>query len=147
MKKGFEYTGVAIVFACHDGNGNYLFAKRSTGARDGHGCWEIPAGGLKFGERIIDGLHRELKEELCVEPISVEYIGYKEVIQKDGDAIVKHWVNFQFHVLVDSDDVAIGEPDKCDAIEWRKLNSQPQPLHFGVKETMDDIHDFLESKK
>lgn len=147
MKKGYDFTGVAIVFACHDGNGNYLFAKRSPGARDGHGCWEIPAGGLKFGERVVDGLQRELKEELCVEPISVEYIGYKEVIQKEGDTIIKHWVNFQFHVLVNRDEVAIGEPDKCDAIDWRRLEDVPSPLHYGVPETITDISNFLNTKK
>jgi hypothetical protein len=28
MKKGVDYIGVTVVFACHDGEGNYLFAKR-----------------------------------------------------------------------------------------------------------------------
>lgn len=143
MKKGIDFTGISIAFACHDGNGKYLFAKRGLGARDGHGCWEIPAGGLKFGERIIDGLHRELKEELCAEPVSVEYIGHKEIIQKEGDLILKHWVNFQFHVEVRSEDVSIGELDKCDAIEWRSLEDLPEPLHQGTNETVIDIKNFI----
>ncbi len=143
MKKGVDFTGVAIVFACHDGKGNFLFAKRGVGSRDGHGAWEMPAGGLKFGERIEDGLLRELKEELCVSPVKVLYIGHKEVIDRDGDFVKKHWVNFEYLVEVDPSAVQIGEPDKCEEIIWRTLDNIPSPLHFGVAETIAQVKAYL----
>ena len=139
MKKGFDYTGVAVVFACHDGKGNFLFAKRGQHVRDGQGMWEMPAGGVKFGETVYESLLREIREELCIEPIETTFMNFKEVIQRNGEQIIKHWVNFEYLVLVNPENVKIGEPNKCDAIEWRKLDNVPEPLHFGVKETIASI--------
>ncbi len=36
MKKGEDFTGVTIVYFCHDGNGNFLMKKRSANCRDEH---------------------------------------------------------------------------------------------------------------
>jgi ADP-ribose pyrophosphatase YjhB (NUDIX family) len=146
LKKGADYTGVATVFACHDGNGKFLFARRGDNVRDGHGMWEIPAGGVKFGEKVRDGLIRELREELCTEPVAIEEIGYKDVIERDGDFIKKHWVTFEFLIKVDPSTVQIGEPESCAAIEWRGLDDAPAPLHFGVAETIANIKAFLATK-
>ncbi len=139
MKKGVDYTGIGVVFACHDGNGKFLFAKRSANCRDGQGTWEIPAGGVEYGERIIDALARELKEELNVVSQKTEFIGYKDVVQKEEDRVLKHWVVLQFLIEVDPAEVSIGEPDMCDGIEWHVLDNAPEPLHFGVRETIEDI--------
>ncbi len=139
MKKGVDYTGIGVVFACHDGNGKFLFAKRSANCRDGQGAWEIPAGGVEYGERILDALARELKEELNVVARKTEFIGYKDVVQREKDRVLKHWVVLQFLVEVDPIEVSIGEPDMCDGIEWRTLDNAPEPLHFGVRETIEDI--------
>lgn len=49
MKKGEDYTGVSIVYLCHDGKGRYLLAKRSVNCRDEHGVWDCGGGGLEFG--------------------------------------------------------------------------------------------------
>lgn len=145
MKKGVDFTGVAVVFACHDGKGKLLFAKRGGAVRDGEGTWELPAGGVKFGEPVEDALLRELKEELCVTPVEYKNLGFKDVIQKDGEHIKKHWVTFEYLVLVNPDEVAIGEPEACSEIGWFTPDTPPQPLHFGVKETLDFVVQHLKS--
>lgn len=147
VKKGIDYIGVAVVFACHDGKGNFLFAKRGEKVRDGQGLWEMPAGGVKFGETVYEGLLRELKEELCVEPIMVESMGYKNVIEKDGTHVKKHWVTFEFLVQVNPDLVQIGEPESCSEIQWRTLDNPPSPLHFGTDTTIENVSEFLKLKK
>ena len=63
MKKGIDFTGIAVSFSCHDGKGNYLFHKRGVGCRDEQGRWDCGGGGLKFNERLIDALYREVEEE------------------------------------------------------------------------------------
>ena len=145
-RKGIDYVGVGVVFACHDGNGNFLFAKRGLAARDGHGLWEIPAGALEMGETVEEAVVRELSEELCVEPIAMEYMGYKDVMQFAHETVQKHWIAFEFLVLVDPAKVVIGEPDRCDGIEWRTLDNIPEALHYGTKETIERIRTFLASK-
>ena len=41
-----------------------LIIQRSKYAGGGESEWEIAGGGLKFGEDLIDGLRREIKEEV-----------------------------------------------------------------------------------
>ena len=59
LKKGVDFTGVAIVFICHDGNGNILMHKRSQNCRDEQGRWDIGGGSLEFGHLVEDTLKRE----------------------------------------------------------------------------------------
>lgn len=41
MIKGVDYTGVCIIYFCHDAKGNFIMAKRSPQARDERGRWDI----------------------------------------------------------------------------------------------------------
>lgn len=41
MTKGADYTGVAVVYYCHDGAGKFVMAKRSGNCRDEQGRWDI----------------------------------------------------------------------------------------------------------
>ena len=52
------YTKALIVH-----NRRVLIIKRSSYAWRGEGEWDIPGGGLDFGEAILDCLHRETMEE------------------------------------------------------------------------------------
>jgi putative (di)nucleoside polyphosphate hydrolase len=36
--------------------------------RDWRGCWQFPQGGVKKGETLLEALHREVEEELGLEP-------------------------------------------------------------------------------
>lgn len=65
--KGVDYTGVSVVFFCHDGKGKFLMAKRSVNTRDEHGRYDIGAGGVEFGHTIEETLRKEIKEEYCTD--------------------------------------------------------------------------------
>ncbi len=129
---GTEFTGITIVFFCHDGNGKYLISKRSKNARDEQGAWDPGAGGLKFGERIIeDALARELKEEYCTKPIAIDFLGFRDVHRVHNDKPT-HWVGLDFRVQIDPSEVKIGEPHKCDELRWvtyDELVNFSEPLH------------------
>ncbi len=43
--------------------GKILLIKRSKEARSYHGCWDLPGGNLKKGEKLDFALKREVKEE------------------------------------------------------------------------------------
>ncbi len=128
IKKGVDFTGVTVVYLCHDGNGNVILAKRSINARDEHGCWDIGGGGLEFDDTVIGTLHQEIKQEYSTDILDFEFLGYRDV-HRAHDGKQTHWIALDFKVLIDPKKVKNGEPHKFDAVEWFTLNSLPQKLH------------------
>ena len=142
MEKGTDYIGVAVAFYCHDGNGNYLFHKRSEVCRDEQGRWDCGGGGVKFNEKVEDALHREILEEFNVEPLDVEFMGVDEVFREHNDKPT-HWIDFRYRVLVDREKVVNNEPDKHVEIGWFKLNDLPSPLHSQIPHELVKYKDIL----
>lgn len=128
MKKGEDYTGITVVYAVHDGKGNYLLNKRSANCRDEHGTWDPGGGGVDFGDTIDGTLRKELKEEYLAEPLEIEFLGFRDV-HRTHKGNPTHWVALDFKVLVDPAKVGNGEPHKFDEIAWFKLDELPSPLH------------------
>ena len=129
MKKGIDHVGVAVVFFCHDGNGNVLLNKRSNKSRDEKGTWDPGGGGIEVGEKVLDTLKREIKEEYCTDILESEFLGFRDVHRVDEEGNKTHWVILDFKVLVDRSKVKNGVPDKHEEIGWLKLNNLPKPLH------------------
>lgn len=128
MQKGIDYTGVAIVYICHDGQGEYLFQKRSENCRDEHNRWDIGGGALEFGDSVLNTLEKEIREEYCTTVLAQEFLGYRDV-HREHDGAPAHWIALDFRVHVDRATVQNGEPHKFSAIGWFAPNDFPTPLH------------------
>lgn len=128
MKKGVDYTGVTVVFMCHDGHGNILFNKRSQNCRDEKGRWDIGGGGVDFGDTIEHTLKKEIKEEYCADVLAFEFLGYRDVL-RENEGSKTHWIALDFFVKIDPLQVSIGEPHKIDEIIWTTLDNIPDPCH------------------
>jgi ADP-ribose pyrophosphatase YjhB (NUDIX family) len=128
MKKGIDFTGISVTFACHDGAGNFLLAKRSAQTRDEQGTWDLGGGGLELGDLIEDTLRKEVKEEYCADILDFEQLGMREV-HREKDGVKSHWIAFDFKVLLDPAQVQNGEPHKIDELGWFSLHNLPSPLH------------------
>ncbi len=125
MIKGLDYIGVAVVFFCHDGKGEFLMAKRSKQCRDEHGMWDIGGGGIEFGDEIEDTLKKEIQEEYCTPVLNFEFLGSRNVIDREYKGKQSHWITFDFKVLVERKKVKIGEPHKFEEIKWFKMETVP----------------------
>ncbi len=128
MDKGKDYTGISIVFLCHDGAGNILLSKRGIKCRDEQGTWDPGGGGLEFGDTVENTLKKEILEEYCTDVLDFEFLGYRDV-HREHDGRKTHWLALDFKVLIDKNKVKNGEPHKLDALEWFKLDNLPSPLH------------------
>lgn len=136
MKKGEDYTGIAIVFFCHDGCGHYLLSKRSCNCRDEHGRWDPGGGGLEFNDTIEETVKREIREEYCTDVLSYEFLGYRDV-HREHEGRTTHWIALDFKVLVDREKVRIGEPHKHEQLNWFSLENLPSPLHSQFEHCME----------
>jgi len=128
MNKGEDFTGVTIVYFCHDGKGNFLLSKRSNNCRDEHGCWDPGGGGLEHGDTVEGTLRKEITEEYCTDVLEHEFLGYRDV-HREHNGKKTHWVALDFKVLVDPSKVKNGEPHKFDAVEWFTVDNLPEPIH------------------
>jgi 8-oxo-dGTP diphosphatase len=128
MQKGVDFTGVTIVFLCHDGKGNILLNKRSENARDERHTWDPGGGGLELHDTVEGTLKKEIKEEYGTDVLDYEFLGYRDV-HREHDGKKTHWVALDFKVLVDRSNVKNGEPHKFDDIGWFRLDALPAPLH------------------
>lgn len=128
MKKGEDFTGITVVYFCHDGSGNVLLSKRGENSRDEKGTWDPGGGGLEFLDTVENTLRKEILEEYCTDVLEYEFLGYRDV-HRINNGKKTHWIALDFKVLVDRDKVKNGEPHKLDAVEWFRVNELPQPLH------------------
>ena len=136
LKKGVDFTGISIVFICHDGNGNILMNKRSQNCRDEQGRWDIGGGSLEFGHKVEDTLKREIMEEYCTDILGYEFLGFRDVL-RDNNGQKTHWIGLDFKVQVDRSKVKIGEPHKADEIGWYKWDKLPFPTHSQFPKFME----------
>lgn len=142
MKKGIDYPGITVVFACHDGKGNFLLNKRSVNCRDEQGTWDPGGGGLDLGDSIEDTLRKEIKEEYCADALEIEFLGYRDIF-REHNGVRTHWVAIEFKVLVDPAQVQIGEPYKFDEVGWFTLDALPAPLHSQYPHFLQKYRDKL----
>lgn len=129
MKKGIDCVGVGVVFFCHDGKGNVLLSKRSKKSRDEYGTWDPGGGSVEVGEKVLNTLEREIKEEYCTDIINSEFLGFRDIHRIDERRNKTHWIGLDFKVLIDRKKVKNGVPDKHLEIGWFKLSNLPKPLH------------------
>lgn len=136
LRRGIDHIGAGIACVIHDGRGNILLMKRGPKARDERGCWDVCGGAIEFGESIDEAIRREIKEELCCEPLDIEFLTvYDAHREHEGDKT--HWIQLVHVVRVDPDGVDIGEPHKISEIGWFTKNKLPSPLHSQFSKSFD----------
>jgi 8-oxo-dGTP diphosphatase len=128
MRKGIDFTGITIVYFCHDGNGRFVMHKRGADARDENGRWDIGAGALEVHDTIEGTLRKEIQEEYGADVLDFEFIGYRDVHREHAGERT-HWVSFDYKVLVDPAQVKNNEPHKFDDIQWFTLDKIPDEVH------------------
>lgn len=142
MQKGFEYIGNSVVFACHDGSGNYLMSKRGPACRDEQGTWDQSGGGIETHDTVIDTLKKEIAEEYCTDVLDYEFLGYRDV-HREYDGKKTHWIALDFRVLVDREKARNGEPHKLEEVAWFRLDDLPSPLHSQLPHFLEKYRERL----
>lgn len=129
LRRGIDHIGISASFVVHDGTGRVLLQKRGAKARDERGRWDVGGGAIEFGESIDEAIKREIKEELGVVPLDIEFLTVYDAHRSLDDGTPTHWVAIMHAVKVDPKKVKIGEPHKIDEIGWFYRKDIPEPLH------------------
>jgi mutator protein MutT len=131
MKQGIDFIGVSVGAMIFNENNELFLSKRSQKCKNEKGCWEIPGGGVDFGEKLADAIKREMKEEYGVEiEIIKQFPAEDHIIPNEN----QHWVATTFLAkFKPGNKPRIMEPEKCDEIGWFSLDTLPSPLSIITK--------------
>jgi mutator protein MutT len=131
MLKGIDYIGVSAGAMIINDQGQIFLAQRGPKAKNECGCWENPGGGVEFGEKLVDTVKREIREEYGAEmDILQQFPAEDHLIPAEH----QHWVATTFIAKFKQGSIPkIMEPEKCSAIGWFDLDKLPDPLSIITK--------------
>lgn len=124
---GVTHPGVAIIFLCHDGEGNYLLSYRTEACRDEHNTWDGGGGALELHDTIQSTLHKEVKEEYDTSIINIEFLGVRDE-HRIHNGHKTHWVAIDHKVQIDRKHAKNNEPEKFKEMKWFHKNNFPTNL-------------------
>jgi len=98
----------------------------------GEGTYGIPGGHLEYGEKIVDAVKRELKEECGITVAALTYSSTNDQAESDQHYIQINFVINDYEGLIENT-----EPERCEGWEWFDLNQLPSnifPPHVAIIE-------------
>jgi ADP-ribose pyrophosphatase YjhB (NUDIX family) len=99
-------------------DGRVLLVKR--GCEPNKGLWSLPGGSIEPGETLREAAAREVLEETSLVVEVGDVVGAHEVISKDGEALLFHYVIITLRAKVASGELASSD-DAADAM-WVPLD-------------------------
>lgn len=124
-------------------DGKVLLQKRTD-----NGTWAIHGGAIEPGEKYIDALYREIKEELNIEPINPQLMGIfsgeelYHVYEKSKDAVyaLNHvFICENYNGEIEFTDGEVGE------LKWFDIDNLPDNVFKINKPILSSVKEFIES--
>lgn len=125
-------------------NGKILLQKRAD-----NGTWAIHGGGMEPGEKYLETLKREIKEELNIEPIKPTLFGIysgNELfnVYSNGDKVyaLNHvFICEEFKGNIDFNDGEVNE------LKWFDIDNLPDNIFKINQPIINDVKMFLKERK
>lgn len=107
--KAFVVYDKRLLFILRDNNPNISFPN----------TWSLPGGGIEDGESETEAISRELKEEICIVPKGIVFLGKQ--IYKDGSEVYRYLVYLKRE---EYEDLKLGdEGQKLDFFSIEEVNN------------------------
>ena len=131
MKKRFRCT-VAVHLLLIRGKKLLLLRRYNTGFCDG--MFSVPAGHIDGNENVIEAMLRETKEEITVD-VDEKDLKFTQVMHRKKPD--EERIDFFFESQSWNGKIKIGEPDKCDKLEWADLDNLPENIVPYVRHAIE----------
>lgn len=137
MEDRYKSMLVVDLMLTRENNGEkevLLALRKNTGYNDGE--YELPGGHVDANEDLIQAMMREAKEELNIDlnrgDLKIEHI-------------LHHYKGNRLKFIISAEkydgELKIGEPNKCEKIEWFNINELPSNLDKKVIKVLREIKD------
>lgn len=117
----------ALIYARN--TGRYLFLLRTSGSWPL--TWGLPGGKINPEESIVEGLNREIYEELGGKILEPKLVPI-EMFTSNNEQFVYH----TYFIAVDYEFIPVLNNEHL-GYAWLPLTSAPKPLHPGVNRTLN----------
>jgi hypothetical protein len=117
----------ALIFA--KSTKRFLFLMRNN--TKSKGTWGLPGGKINFDENIIDGLYRELNEELGSYPEILKIIPLEKFTSMDQE-----FSYYSYVCLIDNEFIPILNSEHS-GYAWADIENSPKPIHSGLFQTIN----------
>ncbi len=124
MSAMIPQIGISIAVQNED-TGAFLLVKR--GRAPAKGMWAFPGGRLEFGETMIDGVSRELKEETGLEARQIQFFDHVEIIEIEAndDVAAHHFLLCVHKGLGNGQPVAADDAGEARWISLEEMHTLP----------------------
>jgi len=112
-----------------------LLRRYRTGWQDGN--YSVPAGHIEEGEPATKAMIRETEEEIRAK-IPSEDLTFCGVMHRRKTEEGEERVDFFFTTNKWQGEIKIGEPDKCDNLQWFPLDQLPDNIVPYIKTAIDN---------
>ena len=109
-----------------------LALRKNTGYNDG--SYELPGGHVDEGEDLMNAMVREAEEELNIK-LKVEDLHIEHILH--------HYKGNRLKFIISTNkyegNLEIGEPEKCEKLEWFDVEELPENLEKRARKVIKEI--------
>lgn len=125
-------VAAGVLIKCTETN-RVLLLQRNENGGEYHGVWSVMSGGIEEGETVLDGLKREVNEEMSINP---NIIKYKFI---DKEASPKKTMDFYYYEgFTNSEFIPKLDHENLD-YGWFSEDDIPSPLYPNMESKLENI--------
>lgn len=133
LKPGKDFVGVGGGVLIFNKKREILLIKRGKNQKNETGYWQKPGGEIDYGERAIDMIKREVREEAGITVSIWGYLPHSDhIIKNEG----QHWLAINYLASLRSGRARVMEPHKHDDVKWFALDKLPKKINQTTKESL-----------
>ncbi len=135
MEERYKCAVVVDLMLTRKNNGKneiLLALRKNTGYNDGK--YELPGGHVEAEEDLLDAMIREAKEELNIE-LKREDLKIEHILHHYKGNRIKFIISAKKY----EGTLQVGEPDKCEKIEWFDTNNLPENIEQRAGKVLKEI--------